>query len=85
MAGMRKPNLNDKLSHLYILSICKCVCAYTCILLYYAYSILYIEHAYKHYIYIQVVSKGSLQNFRRDRAHHKDSELHRNLCPQTSS
>ena len=37
------------------------------------------------YIYIQGVSKGSLQNLRGDRAHHKDSELHRNPCPQTSS
>ena len=34
--------------------------------------------------YIQGVSKGSLQNFRGYRAHHKDSELHRNPCPQTS-
>ena len=34
---------------------------------------------------IQGVSKGFLQNFRGDRAHHKDSELRRNLCPQASS
>ena len=35
--------------------------------------------------YIQGVSKGSLQNFCWDKARHKDSELHRNPRPQTSS
>ena len=34
---------------------------------------------------MQGVSKESLQTLRGDRAHHKDSELHRNLCHQTSS
>ena len=37
------------------------------------------------YTYIQGVSKGSLQNLRGDSAHHKDTELHRNPCPQTLS
>ena len=35
--------------------------------------------------FIQGVSKGSLQTLRGVKAHHKDSELHRNPCPQTSS
>ena len=35
--------------------------------------------------YIQGDSKLEVQILRGDRAHHKDSELHRNPCPQTSS
>ena len=34
------------------------------------------------HMHIQGVSKRFLQNFRGDKAHHKDSELHRNPCPQ---
>ena len=34
---------------------------------------------------VQGDSKLAVQTLRRDRAHHKDSELHRNICPQTSS
>ena len=37
------------------------------------------------YIYIQGDSKLEIKTLREDRAHHEDSELLRNPCPQTSS
>ena len=39
----------------------------------------------ENYRHIQGDSKLSVQTLREDSAHHKDSELHRNPCPQTSS